>query len=193
VRKVRVRRYADVPVEQHYYDEHVRTSTASYVSEIVAEDQRRDLAALRIKGKIPHTYASQLLPEGETVVRGQTVFAVGNPLGEDATLVQGIVSSTSRSFEVPWANNERLPFYQISAGITGGNSGGALYDDKGRLIGVPAAGYRSATFIGFAIPVGIVKAFLRDNCLAAVFDPAADDKDCREKKRAAAKKDAPAN
>lgn len=188
VLKIRTRKLEDVPVEQHFYDGFVRVSTASYVSEIVAVDKRRDLAILRIKGKIPHTYASPLLPEGGVVSRGDKVYIVGNPLGEDATLTEGIISSTNRTFEAPWAENEKLPFYQVSAGIAGGNSGGSAYSAHGFLIGVPAAGYRQATFIGFAIPISQVKAFMRENCLSRVFDPAADDAACRENKKAEDKK-----
>jgi hypothetical protein len=73
--------------------------------------------------------------------------------------------------------------------LFGGNSGGALYNAKGQLVGVPAAGYPSATFIGFAIPVEVVKLFLQDNCLASVFDEAADDTKCRAEKEARKKKD----
>jgi S1-C subfamily serine protease len=189
VRKVKVRKYNDVPVVQNRYDGFIRTGSASYVTEIVAEAKTRDLALLKIKGEIPHTYASPLLPDGEKVVRGERVYTVGNPAGEDASLVEGIVSNVNRTFEFAWTDGAKLPMIQFSGGLFGGNSGGALYDSRGRLIGVPAAGYPSATFIGFAIPVEVVKLFLQDNCLASVFEDTADDKKCRAEKDARKKKD----
>jgi S1-C subfamily serine protease len=183
IRKTKVRKYEDVPVAQHGYDGFIRINSSSYVSEIVAEQQQRDLAVLRFKGPIPHTYASPLLPEGGSLARGERVYVVGNPAGNDATVVEGIVSNLNRSFEFDWADHARLPMIQFSGGIYGGNSGGALYNDRGELIGVPAAMMTGVTFIGLAIPVSIVKAFLRDHCLARVFDAAANDDKCSADKR----------
>ena len=187
VRKRTVRRLADLKVEQHSYVGFERVGTASYVAEIVADSRARDLAVLRIKGPIPHIYASPLLPEGRKVTRGERVYVVGNPALEDATVVEGIVSNVNRTFEFPWTGGEKLAMVQFSGGIYGGNSGGALYNAKGELVGVPAAGYRAATFIGFAVPVDVVKAVLRDNCMARVFDADADDAQCRADKAAKSK------
>jgi S1-C subfamily serine protease len=182
VRKVKVRKYGDVPVVQNRYDGFIRVGSSNYITEIVAESKTRDLALLRIRGDILHTYSSPLLPDGEKVIRGERVYTVGNPLGEDASLVEGIVSNVNRTFEFPWTDGSKLPMIQFSGGLYGGNSGGALYNDRGHLIGVPAAGYQGAAFIGFAIPVEVVKLFLKDTCLASVFDDTADDKKCREDK-----------
>jgi S1-C subfamily serine protease len=167
VRKVKVRIYKDVPVEQNRYDGFTKTGASAYVGEIVAESKTRDLALLRLKGTIPHTYASPLLPYGGVVHRGDRVYSVGNPAGEDATLGEGIVSNVNRTFDFPWTDGAKLAMIQFSGGLFGGNSGGALYNDRGQLIGVPAAGYRAATFIGFAIPTSVVKGFLKDNCFSA--------------------------
>lgn len=180
VRKKRERKYADVPVAQHDYDGFIRLASSSFLTDIVAEDQRRDLAALRFKGPISHTYASPLVSD-DVVRRGERVYAVGNPAGADATVVEGIVSNVNRTFEFDWTDGARLPMIQFSGGIWGGNSGGALYNARGELIGVPAAMNSRANFIGLAIPISVVKAFLRDYCLARVFDAdaSADDAKCR--------------
>jgi S1-C subfamily serine protease len=191
VRKVRVRRYADVALQQLNYDGFAPVGSASYVGEIVAEDQSKDLALVRVRGILPHTYASPLLPIGKEVARGENVYVVGNPAGEYASVVAGIVSSVNRTFEFPWTNREKLGMIQFSGGIFGGNSGGALYNDKGELIGVPAAGYLGANFIGLAVPVSVVKKFLRDGCFATVFDETADDAACRKARDAKAKADKP--
>lgn len=187
VKKMKFKRYKDVPIRQFTYNGYSTTGTAIYVSEIVAESKKVDLALLRFSGDIPHTYASPILPEGGTIRRGEPVFIVGNPLLEESSLVTGVVSNVNRTFQFPWTGGEKLPMVQFSGGIFGGNSGGALYNDKGQLIGVPAAGYSGATFIGFAIPAHIVRAFLKENCFASVYG-AEGDAECREKKRKAKEK-----
>jgi len=179
VRKVKFRKYEDVPVEQKVYDGFTLTGSANFIAEIVAEAKTKDLALLRLKGKTTHTFASKIIPDGQTVTRGERVYIVGNPLGNDGTLIEGIVSNANRSFDFPWTDGARLPMLQISGGIAGGNSGGALYNEQGQLIGVPAAGYRGANHLGFAIPMEIIKPFLRENCFGQTFDPMADDDKCR--------------
>ena len=188
VKKVRRKRYSDVIVEQHGYNGHIKVSTATYMAEIVAEEKKKDLALIRIKSAIPHQMHSKLLPDDQTVIRGERVYIVGNPAGNDATVVEGIVSNLNRTFEFPWTGNEKLAMIQFSGGIYGGNSGGALYNSNGYLIGVPAAGYRDATFIGLAIPVSVVKTFLKDHCLADAYDDKFDVKACKEKKTKKEKK-----
>lgn len=191
VKKVRFRHFDDVGVAQNSYSGFTRVGQASYIAEIVAEDKKRDLAVLKIKGTIPHTYASHLLPADKSVQRGERVYIIGNPAGNDSTVVEGIVSNVNRTFEFPWTGNEKLPMIQISGGIFGGNSGGSVYNASGDLIGVPAAGYSSATFIGLAIPVGVVRQFMRDNCIASAFENA-DDEACKkelEKKKKARKEE----
>jgi serine protease Do len=142
---------------------------------------------LRIKGPIPNTYAS---PIGGAVQRGERVYAVGNPASQENTLVEGIVSNVNRTFEFPWTNGSKLAMIQFSGGIYGGNSGGALYNIRGELVGVPSAGLSGVTFIGLAIPAEVVRSFMREHCLAAAFDSSADDAACRKDKaeKAEAKK-----
>ncbi len=165
VKKVKIRRYKDVPLEQYSYDGFTRVGATSYVGEIVAEDQGRDLAVIRVRGNAVLPMASPLLPEGKSVTRGERVYVVGNPAMNYGSVVEGIVSSVNRVFEFPWTQNEKLPMIQFSGGIFGGNSGGALYNAHGQLIGVPAAGFNGANFIGLAVPVDVVRGFLKDNCL----------------------------
>lgn len=184
-KKVRVRRYAEVSVEQHGYDGFARISTASYVAEIVAEDKKVDLAMLRIKSNLPHQIATRILPDSLKIVRGERVYIVGNPAGNDATVVEGIVSNLNRTFQLPWTGNERVAMIQFSGGIYGGNSGGALYNSSGYLIGVPAAGHTAATFIGLAIPISTVKKFMLDNCLGHVYNTSliVDSNKCKENRK----------
>jgi S1-C subfamily serine protease len=188
IRKVRRFKYTDVELTQRSYQGADQVGAASYMAEIVAHDKRSDLALLRIKADtIPHTTQSVILPNGKGVVRGERVYIVGNPIMLDASVVEGVVSSTTRLFEVPWAEGEKVAFYQISGGIAGGNSGGALYNNDGYFIGVPAAGARQE-FIGLAIQLDSVKSFLKKACYESVYNPSAEDATCRAAK---AKKPAP--
>jgi S1-C subfamily serine protease len=108
------------------------------------------------------------------------VWVVGNPNGLDATVVEGVVSSTNRAFEVEWAEpGEKLPFIQFSGGVWYGNSGGSLYNDEGYLIGVPGV-IAGTAHLGLAIPINEVRVFLRESCFARVMNPqqAGEDKRC---------------
>lgn len=182
VKRIRRKKYNDVTVEQNGYSGFTKVSTATYISEIVAENKKVDLAVLKIKSDLPHKISSKILPDSMFIVRGEGVYAVGNPSGMDATIVRGIISNLNRTFEFPWTGNEKLPMIQFSGGVYGGNSGGALYNDSGFLIGVPAAGHSQATFIGLAIPASIVKEFMREWCLAEAFDDTFNNKKCIEQK-----------
>lgn len=156
-----------VTVVQVSYAGHETVGSSSYVSEIVAHQKDRDLAVLQLRAtSVPYSIFSPILPENESVSRGEEVWAVGNPAGLDATVTRGIISSVTRTFQFPWAENEDLPMIQTDVGIFGGNSGGALYDTYGRLVGVPAAGHRQATHLGLAIPTSIVWEVLSEHCLA---------------------------
>lgn len=189
IKKVRREKRDDVTLAQKAYKGPEQVGAAEYLAEIVAHKKRADLALLRLKAdSIPHTIESTLLPDGSTVVRGSRVYIVGNPQMLDASVVEGVISSVTRMLEVPWADGEKVPFYQFSGGVTGGNSGGALYDSEGRLIGVPAAGGREA-HLGFAITVEAIKAFLREACYTAVWDSTAPPPEkCLADKKAAAEK-----
>lgn len=178
VTKRKREKFTDLPVVQNRYKGFALVGSATFQTEIVAHDKKRDLAILRFKqDAIPFTIASPLLPDGIDLVRGQKIYTVGNPAMLEATVVEGIVSSLSRQLEI--GGDDKRDYIQVSGGVYGGNSGGALYDEYGRLIGVPAAGFQGGpTYMGFAIPIQSVKELLKQNCLASVWDPKADDAKC---------------
>jgi serine protease Do len=124
--------------------------------QIVAMSPFLDLALL--KATIPPDVHLRPLPLGfsDAIQNGQTVFAIGSPLGLERTVSQGIVSARRRSFE-------GQAFLQMTAAINPGNSGGPLFDLRGEVIGVTSmkAGHFSEG-LGFAIPVDTLKSFLRD-------------------------------
>lgn len=164
--KVMVQEKSNVVVSQRRYDGHKPVSEASYVTEIVDRDIDRDLALLQFRqDKIPMTIAAKLF-KGDKVYRGETVYVIGNPMMLDAAITRGIISSTNRLISI---NGVETAYYQVDAGIVGGNSGGALYNDSGELIGVPAAGARG-TSVGLAIPFGDVQEFLTELCFGSVWN-----------------------
>jgi S1-C subfamily serine protease len=189
VKKVKRERFEDVSLVQKGYKGFEQVGSAEYLAKIVAHRKTRDLAIVQIKADtIPHAVESKLLPEQKTMTRGEKVYAVGNPVLLDATISTGIISSLNRSFDVPWADNEKLEWIQFTAPITGGNSGGALYNDSGEFLGLPAAGYNGGGNLGFAVPVHYVRDLLKSACFESVYNASADDAKCREaKKKAAAK------
>lgn len=125
-------------------------------AEVLGSDPDTDLALLRIG-------LSELMPiemgRSETVQVGDVVLAIGNPLGLGQTVTQGIVSATGRS-RLGLSRFE--DFIQTDALINDGNSGGALINSRGQLIGINTAvlseRMRSqSTGIGFAIPVNMAR------------------------------------
>jgi S1-C subfamily serine protease len=181
VKQIKREKLDDVPVTQNRYDGFALVGSAQWQTTIVAHDKERDLALVQFRQKdIPFTMAAQLLPEEITLMRGMRTVTVGNPAMLEAAVVRGEISSLTRQVQVA---GTRRDYIQMSGGVYGGNSGGALFlDGPGFLIGVPAAGFRDATFIGLAVPIQTIRQFLRQACFASVWDKAADDEACRKAK-----------
>jgi Do/DeqQ family serine protease len=122
---------------------------------IVGQDPDTDLAILSLSiGHVP------VMPLGrsDTLRVGDIVLAIGNPYGLSQTVTQGIVSATGRG-QLGLATFEN--FIQTDAAINLGNSGGALIDAQGDLVGINTAvlnrAYGGPEGIGFAIPVNLVR------------------------------------
>jgi len=122
---------------------------------IVGQDPDTDIAILDLKiGDLP------IMPMGrsDTLRVGDIVLAIGNPYGIGQTVTQGIVSATGRG-QLGLATFEN--FIQTDAAINLGNSGGALIDAHGDLVGINTAvlnrNYGGPEGIGFAIPVNLVR------------------------------------
>lgn len=172
----KVEELADVTVFQRAYADYRSVGESRYRAKIVARWQESDLALLQIYAEtLPYTIAAPIFA-GDSVMRGETVYVVGNPQMLDTSVTRGIVSSTQRAFVVPWADNQEVPFIQVDSGISGGNSGGALYNTGGELIGVPAARFGDST-LGLAIPFFRVQEFLSANCYGEVWDATAESYD----------------
>ena len=99
-----------------------------------------------------------LAPDNFEFLRGKPVFAVGNPAIEfDNSVTTGIISAPAR--KVDFGNGVKFPMFQHSANTIGGNSGGAIYNDEGQIIGTLTGGMRGAD-ISLAIPIVFTKALL---------------------------------
>lgn len=124
---------------------------------IVAADPLRDLAVLKIDADRP----LPAIPLGTSsdLMVGETVVAIGNPLGYQHTVTSGVVSAVDR--ELPISDEVTFTgLIQTDASINPGNSGGPLLNILGQLIGVNTAIRADAQNIGFAIPVDQLRALL---------------------------------
>ncbi|RSZ59399.1 Do family serine endopeptidase [Massilia atriviolacea] len=124
---------------------------------LVGSDPETDLAVIRID--VPRLPAI-VLGNDESVRVGDVVLAIGNPFGVGQTVTLGIVSALGRN---NLHINQFENFIQTDAAINFGNSGGALVDTNGNLLGINSAIYSQSggsVGIGFAIPVTTAKAVL---------------------------------
>lgn len=137
-------------------------SGASYLAEIQATDNEHDLALLKIdaREKLPVIR----LGASSDLMIGETVIAIGNPLGYQHTVTTGVVSATKRDLELRNEKTGQPVLYanliQTDASINPGNSGGPLLNVLGELIGINTAIRSDAQNIGFAIPVDALKELL---------------------------------
>jgi putative serine protease PepD len=132
--------------------------------QVLGEDDATDVAVVRIDGRDDLPVAA--LATGVPLQVGQVAIAIGSPFGLDQTVTAGIVSAVGRSTQTPGGV---IPAIQTDAPINSGNSGGALADRTGRVIGINdsiVTGSSSAgtgnVGVGFAIPIDIAKAVADD-------------------------------
>ena len=133
----------------------------TYVAEIIGSDPSTDLAVLKIKSD----ESLPFIPFGDSEVAriGEWVLAVGNPFNLNSTVTAGIISAKSRDLNDRDSKNQS--FIQTDAAVNMGNSGGALVNTDGELIGINTA-ISSITggFVGysFAVPSNIVRKVFED-------------------------------
>lgn len=134
----------------------------SYDAKVIGSDEDYDIAVLKIDvtGATP-----VVLGDSSKVAIGESVAAVGNPLGElTFSMSEGIVSCVNRAINV-----DGTPFnmIQVDCSINPGNSGGPLFNSYGEVIGIVSAKYSSYSNttvegIGFAIPINDVVSLVKD-------------------------------
>ena len=131
---------------------------SSYAAELVGYDASNDIAVLKIEAE---DLSPVIFGDSDELVVGEDVLAIGNPLGElTFSLTRGIVSALNR--EVTLSGGLRMKLIQTDCAINAGNSGGALFNYYGEVVGITNAKYSasgretSVDNIGFAIPVNTV-------------------------------------
>lgn len=129
---------------------------------IVALNPFFDLALLQIPEQKEFKFRPVYLAGADEHREGDLVFAIGNPLGLERSVSQGIVSTRNRNFE-------GLVYIQTTAQINPGNSGGPLFNARGEVVGITNMKLQFAEGLAFAIPVAYLKHFL-DNRDAFAFD-----------------------
>ena len=137
---------------------------STYEARVIGTDEATDLALIKIDAKC---LSAITFGNSENVKIGEWVLAVGNPFGFNSTVTAGIVSAKARSLGSNTQNGSIgiESFIQTDAALNPGNSGGALVNLKGELIGINSAIYSntgSYSGFSFAIPTTIVKKVITD-------------------------------
>ena len=143
---------------------------SSYDAELIGYDESNDIAVLKVDAE---NLSPVVLSDSDNLNVGDSVVAIGNPLGElTFSLTAGVVSALDR--EVTLSGNVTMELIQTDCAINSGNSGGALFNMYGEVVGITNAKYSSSSSsssasidnIGFAIPInqvyGIVKSIIEN-------------------------------
>jgi len=134
----------------------------TFTAEIVGRDPNTDIALLKIKANgLPFVKYG----DSDQLKLGEWVLAVGNPFNLTSTVTAGIVSAKGRNLDILDSDLKIESFIQTDAALNMGNSGGALVNTKGQLVGITSAIVSpSGAYAGnsFAIPVTIVKKVVED-------------------------------
>lgn len=135
-----------------------------YPAKVLAKDPMVDVAVLKIEAK---NLPSLELGDSSKIELGETVVAIGNPLGEfEDTISAGIISGLSRKITAyggsEFKSMSLRGLIQTDAAINPGNSGGPLVDIEAKAIGINTAMVMGAQNIGFAIPIDYAKAILEE-------------------------------
>jgi serine protease Do len=120
---------------------------------IIALNKFADLALLKVEEKDAPRFKFVALGSADALSVGQSVFAIGSPLGLERTVTEGILSTKTREVG-------GVLYLQTTAQINPGNSGGPLFNLSGEVIGVTNMKVTAGEGLGFAIPVESVKFFL---------------------------------
>jgi len=131
-----------------------------FTAKVIGTDPKTDVAVIKIEAE---NLPAATLADSTKLRVGDVVFAIGNPLGVGQTVTMGIVSATGRRVGILDEVGGYEDFIQTDAAINQGNSGGALIDARGRLVGINSAIISTSQGnigIGFAIPVNLASSIM---------------------------------
>lgn len=134
---------------------------SSYTASEIGHDSKTDLAVIKIEPKTKLTPA--VFGNSDEVVKGEPVVAIGNPGGLSGSISGGFVSGINRQVKSEQTGRE-MDCIQTDAAISPGNSGGALVNMYGQVIGITSSKYVSANYegIGFAISINAAKPLIEE-------------------------------
>lgn len=133
-----------------------------FKAKLIGRDDRTDLAVIKIEA---NELKPMILADSDQAKIGEWVLAVGNPFNLTSTVTAGIISAKGRSINLLGGGSSIEAFIQTDAAVNPGNSGGALVDADGKLLGINTAiATRNGSFQGysFAIPVNLMKRIVDD-------------------------------
>ncbi len=127
------------------------------VTNVIAFDEELDVAIIRIsktslQKNIVTEFPAVTIANADNIKTGQTIYALGSPIGLQNTISNGIISNAKQVVDGD-------TYIQITAPISHGSSGGALVNEYGEVIGITSSGIDDAQNIGFAIPINIINLF----------------------------------
>jgi len=147
-------------IENNSHIEVVLNNEESYIAKLIGTDPQTDVALLKIEAKdLPYLKFGN----SDNIEIGDWVLAVGNPFNLTSTVTAGIISAKARNLDM--RNRSVDSFIQTDAAVNPGNSGGALVNVKGELIGINDLIYsRTGSYSGysFAIPINVVRKVVKD-------------------------------
>jgi len=129
-------------------------------AKVIGTDPKTDVAVIKIDAE---NLPAATLADSAKLRVGDVVFAIGNPLGVGQTVTMGIVSATGRRVGILEEVAGYEDFIQTDAAINQGNSGGALIDARGRLVGINSAIISTSSGnigIGFSIPINLANSIM---------------------------------
>ena len=136
-------------------------SNQTFDAELVGSDDQNDIALLKINSNEVLSYAT--FGDSDSTQIGEWVLAVGNPFNLNSTVTAGIISAKSRNLDPSGRTTQS--YIQTDAAVNPGNSGGALVNTKGELIGINTAiQSQTGSYIGysFAVPSNIARKVIED-------------------------------
>jgi serine protease Do/serine protease DegQ len=139
----------------------VLSDEREFIARVIGADPKTDIAVVKIEAT---DLPVLTLADSDKLRVGDVVFAVGNPLGVGQTVTMGIVSAKNRNVKILEEVGGYEDYIQTDAAINMGNSGGALVDARGRLVGINSAilsPSRGNIGIGFAVPVNLAASIMK--------------------------------